>query len=100
MTLDAVFPGVGNPMAYPELRAEGLAAHKVREVYLGGAKDPDVMVDITGTIDLKLRALRAHTSQLGDWDPEEEIRNWGRDTAARQPGIGEYAESFKYFKLE
>lgn len=100
VTLDAIFPGTGNPMAYPELRAEGLDAHKIREVYLTAAKDPDVWIDITDTIDTKLSALRAHASQLNDWDPEEAIREWGRETAKKQPGIGEYAESFKYFKLE
>lgn len=99
VTLDAVFPATGNPMAYRDLHAEGLPAHKIREVYLAGAKDPDVVVDITGTIDIKLRALRAHASQLGDWDPEEEIRNWGKETAAHRPGFGDYAESFKYFKI-
>lgn len=100
VTLDAVFPGTGNPMAYPELHAEGLPAHKIREVYLTAAKDPDVWIDITDTMDIKLRALRAHASQLGDWDPDKEMREWGRENAKKQPGIGEYAESFKYFKLE
>jgi LmbE family N-acetylglucosaminyl deacetylase len=100
VTLDAIFPGTGNPMAYPELHAAGLPAHKIREVYLTAAKDPDVWIDITDTIDTKLRALRAHVSQLGDWDPDKEMREWGRENAKKQPGIGEYAESFKYFKLE
>ncbi len=100
VTLDAIFPGTGNPMAYPELHAEGIEAHKIREVYLTAAKDPDVWIDITETMETKLRALRAHTSQLGDWDPDEAMREWGRESAKKQPGIGEYAESFKYFKLE
>ncbi len=100
VTLDAIFPGTGNPMAFPDLRAEGLPPHKVREVYLGAAKDPNVWIDITATIDLKLRALRAHASQLRDWDPEEMMRKWAKESAAQQPGIGEYAESFKHFKLE
>ncbi len=100
VTLDAIFPGTGNPMAYRDLHAEGLPAHKVREVYLEGAKDADVWIDITATMEIKLRALRAHASQLGDWDPEEMLRKWGKEVADRHPGSGEYAESFKYFKLD
>jgi LmbE family N-acetylglucosaminyl deacetylase len=99
-TLDALFPAAGNPRAYPQLRAEGLEPHKVREVYLAGAREPDVWIDVTDFMDIKLRALRAHVSQLGDWDPEEMLRTWAKEEAARQEGGGEYAESFKYFKLE
>jgi LmbE family N-acetylglucosaminyl deacetylase len=99
-TLDALFPAAGNPRAYPELRAEGLEPHKVREVYLAGAREPDVWIDVTDYMDTKLRALRAHVSQLGDWDPEEMLRTWAKEEATRHEGSGEYAESFKYFKLE
>jgi LmbE family N-acetylglucosaminyl deacetylase len=100
VTLDAVFPAAGNPRAYPELRAEGLEPHKVREVYLAGAREPDVWIDVTDHMDTKLRALRAHVSQLGDWDPEEMLRTWAKEEAARHEGNGEYVEGFKYFKLE
>lgn len=100
VTLDAIFPGTGNPMAYLDLRAEGLLPHKVREIYLEAAKDPNVWIDITETFDQKLRALRADVSQLHDWDPEEMMRTWASESAAQQPGIGEYAESFKHITLE
>lgn len=99
-TLDAVYPAARDRMTFPELLAEGLEPHKVREVYLGGAKEPDVWVDITETIEAKLASLRAHASQMGDWDPEEMVRGWARDEAARNPAGGEYAESYKYFKLD
>ena len=102
--LSAVFPSARDRMTFPELLAEGLEPHKVGEIFLYGAQEPDVWVDISASLETKLAALKAHTSQMGDWDPTEMIQTWSRDTAARHPdkpdGFGEYAESFKYFKLE
>lgn len=99
-TLDAIYPAARDRMTYPELLEEGLEPHKVREVYLGGAKEPDTWIDITETLPAKLEALRRHVSQLGDWDPEEMIHQWAREEAKQHPGNGEYVEGFKYFKLE
>jgi LmbE family N-acetylglucosaminyl deacetylase len=99
-TLDAVYPAARDRMTFPELLAEGLEPHKVAEVYLAGAAEPDVAIDITPFMELKLAALRAHASQVGHWDPEEMVRQWAREDAERFPGTGEYVESYKYFKLD
>lgn len=99
-TLDAVYPAARDRMTFPELLAEGLEPHKVREVYLAGANAPDVAIDITAYMETKLAALRCHKSQMGEWDPEPEIRKWAREDAERFPDHGEYAETFKYFKLD
>ena len=99
-TLDAVYPAARDRMTYPELLDEGLEPHKVREVYLGGAKEPDVWIDITDYLPAKLEALRRHASQMGDWDPEEMIRQWAKEEAEKHPGNGDYVEGFKYFSLE
>jgi len=99
-TLDAIYPAARDGMTFPELLAEGLEPHKVREVYLGGAKEPDVWVDITATLPKKLGSLRRHASQMGDWDPEETIRQWAKEEADQHPGNGEYVEGYKYFKLD
>jgi LmbE family N-acetylglucosaminyl deacetylase len=103
-SLAAVFPSVRDRMTFPELLAEGLEPHKVPEVYLFATGTPDVWVDVTDTMEVKLLALKAHASQVKDWDPAEMIRDWGRETAKANPNrddaTGEYAESFKYFKLD
>ncbi len=99
-TLDAVYPAARDRMTYPDLLEQGLEPHKVREVYLGGAKYPDVWIDITDYIPAKLESLRRHVSQMGDWDPEEMIRQWAKEEADQHPGHGEYLEGFKYFELE
>ncbi len=64
-TLSAVYPASQNPWDFPELLAEGLMPHKVREVYVMSAPEVNHAVDITATIDVKLEALGAHTSQVG-----------------------------------
>ena len=99
-TLDAVYPAARDRMTFPELLAEGLEPHKVREVYLSGAKEPDVAIDISDYIEAKLAALRTHASQLQDWDPDPMIREWAEETASHFPNAGKYAESYKYFKLD
>jgi LmbE family N-acetylglucosaminyl deacetylase len=72
----------------------------VREIYLAGAQTPDVAIDISAYLERKLESLRAHVSQIGDWDPEPMVREWAQETAKQQPGNGDYVESFKYFKLD
>ena len=99
-TLAAIFPSARDRLTFPDLLAEGLEPHKVREIYLAGAQTPDVAIDISEQMEKKLASLRAHASQLGDWDFEPMIREWAKGTAAEHPGNGEYVESFKHFKLD
>jgi LmbE family N-acetylglucosaminyl deacetylase len=95
--LDAVFPAAGMPALFKELEDEGLEAHETRKVYITGWQQADHYVDITETIDLKIAALREHKSQMGDWDPEERIRNWA---AQRAKGIeAQYVETFRVISL-
>ena len=78
--VDAVYPAARNPMAFPSLARSGLAAHKVRRVYLFWSNEPNVRVDITTTLDRKIDSLRAHASQIKE--PErltERIRAWAAE---------------------
>ncbi len=64
--IDAVYPAARNPMAFPWLAKGGLAAHKVRRLYLMWTNQADVWIDVTSTADRKIEALRCHESQLHD----------------------------------
>ena len=106
--LDAVYPSARDPHVFSELLAEGLYPHKVREVYAGSWTNADVWVDIGTTIDRKIAALMEHKSQINR-DAErvaEFVRQRARQAAdqARAAGFGdgsmEYAEAFKYFRLD
>jgi LmbE family N-acetylglucosaminyl deacetylase len=84
VALDAVFPSAGTRLIFPELLAEGLEPHEVRQVYIHGAERPDTYVDIAETLDVKLAALRAHKSQMGEWDPAEMITQWAAEQGRRR----------------
>jgi LmbE family N-acetylglucosaminyl deacetylase len=96
--LDAVFPSAGTRLIFPELLAEGLEPHEVREVYIHGTERPDTFVDIAGTLDLKLAALREHRSQMGEWDPKEFLGEWAREQGVRA-GL-DAAEAYRRMVLE
>ena len=84
VALDAVFPSAGTRLIFPELLAEGLEPHEVREVYIHGAERADTYVDIAETLDVKLAALRAHKSQMGEWDPSEMLTQWAAEQGRRR----------------
>jgi len=95
--LEAVFPAAGQPHLFQELEAEGLTAHKVRKVYVEGWGGGDTWVNISSTIDLKIAALRCHTSQMRDWDPEPMLRQWSAEAAKGKEMA--YAETFRVITL-
>ncbi len=75
--VDAVYPAARNPLAFPWLARDGLAAHRVRRLYLFWSNNPTVRVDVSATIDRKLDALRAHASQIKDFASVEQwTREW------------------------
>jgi LmbE family N-acetylglucosaminyl deacetylase len=95
--LDAVFPAAGQPHLFEELKDEGYNAFKPRKVYVTGWSQTDLYVNITDTIDLKIDTLRAHKSQMGDWDPEPRIKEWAAERARGKEMA--YAEAFRVVTL-
>ena len=78
--VDAVYPAARNPMAFPWLAKSGLAAHRVRRVYLFWSERADTWVDVTTTIGRKIDALRAHASQIHEPEAlEQRIREWAAE---------------------
>ncbi len=97
--LDAVAPAAAMPLVFPELRAEGLEPHRVKEVWVAAGTQPNTWVDISSTLDLKIAALRKHASQFTDgWDPGDMLRQWAAESG-KEVGIP-YAEVFKRIVLE
>jgi LmbE family N-acetylglucosaminyl deacetylase len=96
--LDAVFPSAETGSIFPELLAEGLEPHKVKEVLISGANPPDTWIDIGDTLELKCAALRAHVSQVGSgvW-VDELLRQWAA-LAGKRAGVP-YAESYRRMVL-
>jgi LmbE family N-acetylglucosaminyl deacetylase len=114
--LEAVFPCAEMALLWPE---EG-KPHKVGAVYITMTESADIWIDIADTIDLKIESLKAHASQMEDWDPADMIREWAAETAkdgrkkmkAKKSADGKkdkkkakkrkmkYAESFRVMVLE
>ncbi len=96
--LDAVFPSAGTRYIFPELLAEGLEPHDVRQVYIHGAPNPNVWIDVSETIDLKIDALKKHHSQVGEFEGlDEMIRKWAAEDGASR-GLA-CCEAFKRMVL-
>jgi LmbE family N-acetylglucosaminyl deacetylase len=99
-TLAAIFPDAANPRAHPELLAEGLAPHRVKEVWIPGYERNGHYVDATGFMERKIQAICCHASQVGGPDPRESLSwlyDWMRRTG-REPGYA-YAESYQRIPL-
>ena len=99
-TLDAVFPAAGSALFFPELmRDEGLAPHKVRQVYVAMPQSPNTLVDVTAFIERKIAALREHRSQIPDQAGlEARIRERLLDPAG-PPDAPRYVERFRLIDL-
>jgi LmbE family N-acetylglucosaminyl deacetylase len=86
-----------NRPSFRYLLADGLEPHKVAELYVSGTDQPNCWIDITATIDQKIKALCEHKSQISPEKIEEMVRDWAkRDAEGR--GM-EYAESYRLMKL-
>jgi len=95
VTLDAVFPYARDLFSYPDLLEQGLQPHKVKEVLLWGADEPNYRSNITDTFDIKIAALRCHKSQIGDRaNPELEERLRQRHKMMAEGEDFELAEAF------
>ena len=93
LALDSVYPLARDPLAFPELLAEGLEPHRVNEVHVMAGEQPDLVVDISETIALKIQALACHVSQMPDLAAlDRSVRE--RDARLGEPAGYPYAEAF------
>jgi LmbE family N-acetylglucosaminyl deacetylase len=99
IALDCVYPLARDHMAFPELLAQGLEPHKVREVYMMWWDNPETVIDISDTIDLKIKALACHASQFKDFAAvESRVRE--RAAFFGKPRGYAYAETFDVITLD
>ncbi|MHA7153683.1 PIG-L deacetylase family protein [Arthrobacter sp. TMN-50] len=95
----AVYPAAENSFAFPELETAGLASHKVEWLWLyaGPTHLENHFVDITDTVDDKLRALHSHSSQHPDVARMDEVVRQQLQANAARVGLpkGRSAEVFQ-----
>ena len=94
IVIDAVFPAAQNPLFFSDLiDDENLPPHDVDEVWISLAKEPNQVVDVTSTWDLKVKALLEHKSQIGHTGEfkKKMLSRYTEDSNAEKP---RYKESF------
>jgi LmbE family N-acetylglucosaminyl deacetylase len=69
IALDCVTSLASTHLAFPELLAQRLEPHAVEEVRLMVWEKPNLVVDISETIEVKIAALACHVSQMPDRAP-------------------------------
>jgi len=72
-------------------------AHRVDEIYFFGSYKPDFFVDVGDVTDLKLELLSCHRSQFPDFS---RVEKFVRERMSGSHEEYEYAESFRYLKVE
>ncbi len=87
--VDAVAPACEMPLLWPEVGAP----HRISQLYVHGNSEPNVWIDISTTVERKIKALCQHVSQLGDWDPAPMIRAWAAENGKEQEMT--YAEMYR-----
>lgn len=102
ITLAAIMPSASTRLIFPELLAEGLEPHRVKELYLANTTQADRWVEVTEEdINTQAHALLAHASQLKS-DPAEWVKKGAQEDAAEARKHGHdftYAEGFKFFRF-
>lgn len=93
--LDAVAPAAAMPLYFPD---QG-PAHQVRELLLSGTHEPDVVADVSRSIDVKVKAVLTHASQLaGDDDAIRDVVYGRAEQAGHSVGVA-YGEAFRCVEL-
>jgi len=93
--LDAVAPAASLPLYFPDAGP----AHQVSTVLLSGTLEPDVWVDISHTVEVKVRAVGCHRSQFSDgaeWATS--AVHGAAEDAGRSAGVP-FAEGFRRLRL-
>jgi LmbE family N-acetylglucosaminyl deacetylase len=89
-TMDALAPDARSPLYEPEAGPP----HRVEVVYLSGALEPDVWVDIGISVEAKTAALACHASQLTDAEALSAVVRARAEEGGRSAGV-RYAEGFR-----
>ncbi len=93
--LDAVAPAAAMPLYFP---TQG-PPHQVDVLLLSGTHEPDVVVDVSATVDTKVKAVLAHASQLGgDAEAIRDVVLQRAEQAGRPVGVA-FAEAFRCVEL-
>ena len=95
--IDAVFPAANNVAYFPELLTEGFQPHMPKEVWCSLTSQPNTVLDVTDTWEIKLKAILEHKTQVQDVDKliERMKSRRAEDSTEENP---RYEEKFRVVK--
>ena len=96
---EAAFPSAGSRLTFPDLLREGYEPHDPQRVYVHGTDKADTWVDITETLEIKIKALQQHASQIPIDEVGKWLTEWYEEDAKDQENM-KYAESYKVMILK
>ena len=98
VVLRSINPDASTRQMFPELwRDEKLEPHKPKALFLMAFGDGPTIVDISGVMDVKMAAIRAHTSQIGTED-QAFIKEFSAEIGKRA-GVA-YGEAYRVIRLD
>lgn len=98
VVLRSINPDASTRQMLPELwQEEHLEPHKPRALFLMAFSAPDTVIDVSDVVDVKIKALLAHRSQI-DEDSVDFIKSWMKDAGRKKRYA--YAEGFKVMRFE
>lgn len=93
--LDCVYPFARNARTFPELLDECLKPHIVSELLLVNFSKVNYFVDITSTMDIKIKALYCHKSQFQNLEEfGKRIKEMNKQVGQKAKPKLKYAEGF------
>ena len=98
VVLRSINPDASTRQMLPELwQKERLEPHKPKALFLMAFGAPDTIVDVSDVVDIKIKALLAHRSQI-DADSVDFIKSWMKEAGKKKRYA--YAEGFKVLRFE
>jgi LmbE family N-acetylglucosaminyl deacetylase len=97
-TLRSINPDASTRQMLPELwQEEKLEPHKPKALFLMAFDGADTVIDVSDVVEIKLKALRAHRSQI-EPDSIEFVKGWMRETGKKK-GY-RYAEAYRVLRFD
>jgi len=94
----ATFPSAGSRLMFADLLSAGYEPHDPNRLYVHGTDKADTWVDISETLNIKIKALQQHASQV----PADEVGKWMTEWAEEEAKDKDmkYAESYKVMVIK
>jgi LmbE family N-acetylglucosaminyl deacetylase len=94
---DAIYPYARDHLHFPEHLVDGIEPYKVKHLFFWGTDQSNVIVDVSDSVDTKIKALSKHESQLPglSFGSDMELRMRSRHSDAATGYGFKYGESFR-----